>query len=98
MMHGHEKSDGCVVPEISPNNAGLAGPRRGGREGIWSRGLPAEGTHPGRWAETVCPTPSLGGIAGLDGLPRPRTPRCYHPRQEPGAGIPHAGICAGGAQ
>ena len=39
-----------------------------------------------------------GLAAQLHGSPRPRTAQRYHPRQEPGAGKPHAGICAGGAQ
>ena len=57
MMHGHEKSDGCVVPEISPNNAGLAWPRRGGREGTWARGTPSGSTRPGHCAGPACQTP-----------------------------------------
>ena len=95
MMHGHEKSDGCVVPEISPNNAGLAWPRRGGREGTWARGTPSGSTRPGHCAGSACQAPPHGGAAVLDGLPQPRTPRRYHPSQEPGAGIPHAGSARG---
>ena len=34
----------------------------------------------------------------LYGPPKPRTPATFDLRQEPGAGKPHAGICAGGAQ
>ena len=35
--------------------------------------------------------------AGVQGPSRPRTPVAFDPRQEPGAGKPHAGICGGGA-
>ena len=35
--------------------------------------------------------------AGVQGPFRPRTPVAFDPRQEPGAGKPHAGICGGGA-
>ena len=98
MMHGCEKSDRCIVPAKSPNNPGCTGQRRGWREGTWSRGRRTR-AHP---TDTVPTgggqTSSRGDAAKLHGLPRPRTSRHYHPRQEPGAGIPHAGICAGGAQ
>jgi hypothetical protein len=32
------------------------------------------------------------------GPPKPRTPIAFDLRQEPGAGKPHAGICAGGGR
>ena len=35
--------------------------------------------------------------AGVQGPFRPRTSVAFDPRQEPGAGKPHAGICGGGA-
>src|SRR5262247_2833521 len=34
----------------------------------------------------------------LYGYPIPRRPITFDPRQEPGAGKPHAGICAGGEE
>ena len=34
----------------------------------------------------------------LYGYPMPRRPITFDPRQEPGAGKPHAGICAGGGE
>jgi hypothetical protein len=97
MMHGGEKSDRCVVPAKSSNKAGrLAAERVEGRRLV--EGKPSESTRPGRRADTSCQALSRGCVAGLHGSPKPRTARHYHLRQEPGAGIPLAGICAGGAQ
>jgi len=49
-------------------------------------------------AGLACHNYRHGLAAQLHGSPKPRAVQRYHPRQEPGAGKPHAGICAGGAQ
>jgi len=94
-MHGHEKSDRCVVPMKSANNAERsAAERMEGRRLV--EGRLGGTTRTGRRTGPACNVCHSGPAASLHGSPRPRTARRHHPRQEPGAGKPHAGICAGG--
>jgi hypothetical protein len=66
-----------------------------------------EGRRPvgGKASRDACPGPSAGtGMSprrracgpGREGPTKPPTPVAFDLRQEPGAGKPHAGICAGG--
>jgi hypothetical protein len=95
MMHEPEKSDRCVVPRKSLNNAA-----RTAAEGMEGRrlvkGRPVGNARSGRRTGPACHLRRRGPVAQLHGSPKPRTAQWYHPRQEPGAGKPHAGICAGG--
>ena len=95
MMHEPEKSDRCIVPRKSSNNAA-----RSAAEGMEGRrlvkGRPLGHARPGRRTGPACHRRRRGPVAPLHGSPKPRTAQWYHPRQEPGAGKPHAGICAGG--
>ena len=95
MMHGHEKSDRCVVPGKSANKAERsAAERMEGRHLL--EGRPAGQTRPGHRTGPACHEYRHGPVAQLHGSPKPRTAQWYHLREEPGAGKPHAGICAGG--
>jgi hypothetical protein len=94
-MHGHEKSDRCVVPMKSANKAERsAAERMEGRRLV--EGRPAGKTRSGHRTGPACRTYRPGPVASLHRSHRPRTAQRHHPRQEPGAGKPHAGICAGG--
>lgn len=95
-MYGHEKSDGCVVPLKRANKAGLpAAERVEGRRPLEGsiRGQPCAGPSAGHRR------PSAATMHGpeLNGSPKPRRPIRPHPREEPAAGKPHGGICAGGS-
>ena len=68
-----------------------------------------EGRRPvgGKASRDACPGPSAGtGMSprrracgpGREGPTKPPTPVAFDLRQEPGAGKPHAGICAGGGR
>ena len=68
-----------------------------------------EGRRPveGKASRDTCPELRVGtGMTSkqracgseVHGPPKPRTSIAFDLRQEPGAGKPHAGICAGGAQ
>ncbi len=83
----------CEVPEQnrSPAAEGMEGRRL-------VAGRSCGSTHLGLCAGLVCQTLPPGHAAGLHRSPRPRTPRHYHPRQEPDARIGPVRICAGGAQ
>jgi hypothetical protein len=94
-MHDHGKSDSPVVPAKPPNKARAA-------EVVEERGL-AEGntddpTRSGRRAGSGVPS----GLARVREAARVMHPYpearfdARHPRQEPSAVVPHAGICAGG--
>ena len=94
-MHGCEKSDRCVVPWKFANKAERsAAERMEGRHLV--EGRPAGRTRSGHRTGPACHAYRLGPAASLHRSPQPRTAQRYHPRQEPGAGKPHAGICAGG--
>jgi hypothetical protein len=96
MMYGDEKSDRCVVPRKSPNKA-----ERSAAEGMEGRhlveGRPVGKTRTGHRAGFRVPPVAWSGcaIAWVAQTPIGTTADL---RQEPGAGIPHAGICAGGVQ
>jgi len=93
MMDRRGRSDSPIVSETPPNNHSGA---PGRAEGVERRGL-AKGNvavHPRD--RTQCRSiPVTGARPRTAG---PRVPARHHPRQEPGAGKPHAGICAGGAE
>src|SRR5262245_30792796 len=94
-MYADEKSDGCIVPmkpRTKPN--GLGGGDGGGT---------AAGRGEGE-LQRMSRTQRRNGMSlkqrahgsELHGYPIPRMPITFDLRQEPGAGNPHAGICAGG--
>ena len=90
-----EESDGLVVPMKRPNKPVTNGGGGGGGKG--------PGRREGRWQRmprTQCRTRHVTGVAclrtGTAWAAKPRTPVTFDLRQEPGAGKPHAGICAGG--
>ena len=98
-MYADEKSDGCIVP-VKPRTmpSDIGGGDGGGT---------AAGQGKGRVSCNACPGHSAGlGMSlkqrahgsELHGYPIPRRPITFDPRQEPGAGKPHAGICAGGGE
>ena len=97
MMYEPEKSDGRIVPRKSPNNV-----ERSAAEGMEGRclvkGRPVGNARSGHRTGPACHLRRRGPVAQLHGSPKPRTAQWYHPRQEPGAGKPHAGICAGGGE
>jgi hypothetical protein len=96
MMHGHEKSDRCVVPRKFPNKA-----ERSAAEGMEGRhlveGRPVGKARTGHRAGFRVLAVAWSGCAAAWVAQTP-IDTTVDPRQEPGAGIPHAGICAGGAQ
>jgi len=51
---------------------------------------------PGLCAGSGVSLPLQAYGSGVHGPPKPRTSIAFDLRQEPGAGKPHAGICAGG--
>ena len=96
MMHGREKSDRCVVPWKPPNKA-----EQSAAEGVEGRRL-VEGRAGGKARTGHSAGCRVTGAAwsGCAAVWVETTPNgtTADPRQEPGAGIPHAGICAGGVQ
>jgi hypothetical protein len=95
MLYEPETSDRCVVPRKSANNAAPAAAEwMEGRHRV--KGRPPGTARSGRSTGLACPRRRRGPVAPLHASPKPRTAQRYHPRQEPGAGKPHAGICAGG--
>jgi hypothetical protein len=93
-----EESDGCIVPMK---------PRTTSADGLMTESV--EGRRPveGRARANACPGhragPGMSPTARahgpeLDGPPKPRMPVASDLRQEPGAGQPHAGICAAGGR
>ena len=93
-----EESDGRIVPMK---------PRTTLADGLMTESV--EGRRPveGRARANACPGHRAGiGMSPtacvhgseLDGPPKPRMPVASDLRQEPGAGKPHAGICAGGGR
>ena len=101
-MHEPGKSDSCVVPRKVLNKArrraaeGLEGRRLGKRNSLQATTLRTSG--PGA-SDTE---PSVRGrrAAGTDKLPRLAIGDVsrHYASQEPGAVVPHAGICGGGGQ
>ncbi len=85
MMNEHGKSDNPIVPGKLPNKADMAA------ETMEGRGL-AKGN---RSEQNRLRTQGRAGVQSA--LGRIRQWRHY-PRQEPGALVAHAGICAGGAR
>ena len=75
-----------AVAHRSPHGTGGAGGGQGAGPGERGGGNQEPDTGPG--APVPGAQPRTAGLCG-----------CLHvaPRQEPGAGVPHAGICAGGA-
>jgi hypothetical protein len=91
-----EESDGVVVPAKRPNKAGMTGGGgRGGKdparkEGEWI--TPDSGPSAGKRPTSVALAhgPTCGTWSS--------TSATLYFREEPGAGKPHAGICAGGGK
>ncbi len=97
MMHGREKSDRRVVPRRPANNA-----ERSATEGAEGRRLlkgsaNRHSTRRTQRRKSCVTSAALAAWQHWAGHPNPRPP-CYHPREEPGAGKPLAGICAGGGK
>ena len=95
MTNDSGKSDKPIVPEKDANK-GRGRPRLAER--LEGRGL-AKGNLEGRTGighrtKDTGNIDPIGAPSGHGAIPMPVT-RLY-PRQEPGAIIPHAGICAGG--
>ena len=88
MMHGHEKSDSCIVPVKRANaDAEADAEPVEGREEAKGNVVQA-GTRR---------TPSRISVSpGLDRVRQVQRFAVTHPRWEPGAVILHAGLCAGG--
>jgi len=92
-MNDREKSDSVVVPVKRPNKAGAAARdaevveertlAKGNSCGADTRRTQRRGSVRSGLSR-VREAPSRGGLSR------------YYPRQEPGAVVPHAGICAGG--
>jgi RNA-directed DNA polymerase len=97
MMHGRETSGPAIVAGKSANAAGQPDgepmePRAG------AKGNPGQaGTH--RTPRRASVSPGLDRVrpAARDRPNLALRALCrHHPRWEPGAGMPHAGFCAGG--
>ena len=90
VMHDDGKSDKPVVPRKDANNGGGNPPRRSAwREGALAKGNPGEQSR--FWTQG-----QFDLQHALDPIRRAAMPMRHDPRQEPGAVVPHAGICAGG--
>jgi hypothetical protein len=91
-----EESDDCVVPvkpRTKPTSTSVAETVEGRRS---AEGKATSSACPGPWAGSGM-SPKLGAYGSeVHGPPKPRTSVAFDLRQEPGAGKPHAGICAGG--
>ena len=90
-MDGWRESDRFSVPRKPAHKGGPEGPAEQveGRER--AKGNVAEHTR-SRTQRRGLLSQALGGVR-----PAPAGPCTSDPRQEPGAGVPHAGSCAGGA-
>src|SRR5215510_8264231 len=94
-MYADEKSDGCIVPmkpRTKPNKIGGGdggGTAAGRGEGELRRMLRTQ-------RRNGMSLKQRAHGSELHGYPVPRMPITFDLRQEPGAGKPHAGICAGG--
>ena len=83
-MHGCGESDSLIVPKKAANKGGKPAERLEGR------GLAKGNEHEQNRQRTQC-------RERLESeLERIRQSWRHYPRQEPGAVVPHAGICAGG--
>jgi hypothetical protein len=94
-MYADEKSDGCIVPmkpRTKPNEIGGGdggGTAAGQGEGELRRMLRTQ-------RRNSMSLKQRAHGSELHGCPISRMPITFDLRQEPGAGKPHAGICAGG--
>jgi hypothetical protein len=96
MMYGHEKSDRCVVPRKSSNKVEQSAAERvEGRHLV--EGRPVGKARSEHTAGDRVPCVAWSGCV-VAWLAQTLIDTTVDPRQEPGAGIPHAGICAGGVQ
>ena len=92
----HEESDGCIVP-MKPRTIPadrLVAESVEGRRPVGGRAR--ANACPGHSAGPGMPPTACAHGPELYGPPKPRMPVASDLRQEPGAGKPHAGICAGG--
>ena len=96
-MHAGEESDGCIVP-VKPRTmpSDIGGGDGGGKAA--GRGEAELRCMPGHSAGTGMSLKQRAHGSELHGYPIPRRPITFDPRQEPGAGKPLAGICAGGEE
>jgi len=98
-MNERGKSDGPIVPQTPANNVGegrldCSHPASSSAERAEGRG-PAKGNSLRGTKDRTQGRDSLH--AALERIRQAATRR-HDPRQEPGAVIPHAGICPGGTQ
>jgi hypothetical protein len=90
VMYGCRESDSPIVSR-KPSNKGSGAPELA--EGVERRGLAKGnlvGFHRGRTQSRVTLSQAH------DWVRQARSACAFDPRQEPGAVVPHAGICAGG--
>src|SRR4029434_1065599 len=64
---------------------------------LLSDAAPTQSAPPDDMAAHVCPRRALAAQTPYPSSVSRATPARHDPRQEPGAVVPHAGICAGGA-
>jgi hypothetical protein len=105
-MNGHGESDRVVVPGKLPNKEELAGgdPAKETAEEVEGRTLAKENLRQQNTHRTQCRARVNRALVWIrrateeGGKPSISlsAARRHHPRQEPSAVVPHAGICAGG--
>ena len=96
MMYGHEKSDRCVVPKKSANKAGWSPAAERMEERRLAKGSAERAVTRQTPSWESCDTSSREHADRQGPGLRPGFRPPPYPRQEPGAGKPHAGIRAGG--
>ncbi len=95
-MHESGKSDSLIVPGKPPNK--VAGALASAEE-VEERGLAKGNPHQSPQTRTQCRRALMLKLRRIRQVARQRsTPARHHLRQEPGAVVPHAGICAGAAR
>jgi hypothetical protein len=105
-MNEHGESDRVVVPEKPPNKEEKAGasPACESAEEVEERTLAKENLRQQNTHRTQCRERVNRALAWIRRATEERgkpsislsAARRHHPRQEPSAVVPHAGICAGG--
>ncbi len=90
-MHGCRESDSSIVPRKPSNKGCSQGPAEKVKERELAKANGAEQTR----GRTQCRGTLLHALCRVRQAPSGAC--ASDPRQEPGAVVPHAGICAGGA-
>ena len=94
LMHEPGKSDSCVVPQKVPNKAWRRAAERLEGRRLAKRNSPSSATH--RTLGRAIVSLRGGGYGDPSACAVRQSP--FDARQEPGAVVPHAGICGGGGQ